>query len=200
MWVWLLVCVWLASWLCIPHLLLLNKRPTAALAWLWAILLFPGLGACLYLAIGSEQVKRRRQERNEDFRAKDRLTTARDEMAQKAVQLMDDKALVADDRALLFGLSKITELPPATASSVRILYKGAPFYAALREDIQRATRDVHVESFIWRDDEVGAEFLQLLVDVARRGVQVRLLLDELGCLKLHESYFKPLVQAGGEFS
>jgi cardiolipin synthase len=200
MWVWLLVALWLASWLCIPHLLLLNKRPTATLAWLWAIFLFPVVGAGLYLAIGSEQVARRRQERGEDFRAREQLTTARAKTAKRAANLKEEKALGEDERILLRGLSTITRLPLATASSLRVLYKGAPYYAALREDIEKAQRDVHVESFIWRDDEVGAEFLQLLVEAARRGVAVRLLLDELGCVRLRDSYFKPLVDAGGEFS
>jgi cardiolipin synthase A/B len=200
MWVWVLLALWLTSWLCIPHLLLLNKRPTATLAWLWAILLFPVVGAGLYLAIGSERVARRRQEQGENFRSRKRLTAARSKTAEGAAGLEEEKALGQEDRLLLRGLSTITQLPVATASSVRILYKGAPYYAALREDIEKAERDVHVESFIWRDDEVGAEFLQLLVETARRGVSVRLLLDELGCIRLHDRYFKPLIAAGGEFS
>jgi cardiolipin synthase len=51
-----------------------------------------------------------------------------------------------------------------------------------------------------RDDEVGAEFLDLLVATARRGVTVRLLLDELGCHELRDRYFRPLLAAGGHFS
>jgi cardiolipin synthase len=200
MWVWILLVLWLSSWLCIPHLLLLNKRPTATLAWLWAILLFPVVGAGLYLAIGSEQVARRRQERGEDFRASEPLTTARANTARDAASLEEEKALGENDRLLLRGLSTITRLPLATASSLRILYKGEPYYTALREDIEKAEREVHVESFIWRDDEIGAEFLDLLVKTAQRGVAVRLLLDELGCIRLRDRYFKPLLAAGGEFS
>ena len=200
MWLWVLLALWLASWLCIPHLLLLNKRPTATLAWLWAIVLFPVVGAGLYLAIGSEQVARRRQERGEDFRSSKRVIAELVKTAEGAANLKEEKALDDGDRLLLRGLSTITQLPLATASSLRILYKGAPYYAALREDIEKAERDVHVESFIWRDDEVGAEFLDLLVKTAQRGIAVRLLLDELGCIRLHDRYFKPLLAAGGEFS
>ena len=47
---------------------------------------------------------------------------------------------------------------------------------------------------------MGAEFLDLLIAAARRGVRVRLLLDELGCLGLTQRYFRRLVAAGGEFS
>ena len=46
----------------------------------------------------------------------------------------------------------------------------------------------------------GATFSQLLVAAARRGVQVRLLLDQIGCLGLRKSAFKALRDAGGEFS
>ena len=64
----ILVVLWAFSFACIPHLLLLNKRPTATLAWLWALVLFPGVGALLYLAVGTERVRRRRKRRQRSFR------------------------------------------------------------------------------------------------------------------------------------
>ena len=49
------------QWALIPRLLAQRcKSPNATLAWLWALLLFPGFGALLYLLIGSERVFRRR--------------------------------------------------------------------------------------------------------------------------------------------
>jgi cardiolipin synthase len=191
---------WVLSWLCIPHLLLLNKRPTATLAWLWAILLFPVVGACLYFAIGSEQVKKRRKERRREFAAQGQRASSRAGVAEIASALGEEKELKAEDRGLFESMEAITQLPLATVSSLRILHKAPAFYGALRESIEQAQREVHVESFIWRDDEVGAEFLQLLIDAARRGVTVRLLLDELGCIRLRDRYFKPLLAAGGQFS
>jgi cardiolipin synthase len=200
MWLGLLIAVWVAGWLCIPHLLLLNKRPTATLAWLWAIILFPVFGAVFYLAIGSERVKRQRRERRQEFRAAGRMVSGRDETGEAAALRADEAALAPGERALLRGLGAITQLPLATASALEILYKGEAFYSALRTAIQGAQREVHVDSYIWRDDEVGAEFLDLLVATAKRGVTVRLLLDELGCHELRDRYFRPLIAAGGHFS
>ena len=197
---WILWALWLLSLTCIPHLLLLNKRPTATLAWLWAILLFPVLGAGLYLAIGSETVRRRRQEKGEGFRGQADLEQARTRAAESASRLQQRQPLRNEEASLLRGLATITDLPTATATSIKVLYRGAPFYAALKEDIARAKHEVHIELFIWRDDEVGKEFLELLCATARRGVQVRLLLDELGCFWLRDPYFRPLIEAGGEFS
>lgn len=200
MWFWVLIAVWLLGWLCIPHLLLLNKRPTATLAWLWAILLFPLFGAGLYLMIGTERVKRRRRNRRRGFRGGKGRVSVRSAAAETAALLAKETSLDPENHLLLETLSTITQLPVATVSDIRVLRKAPAFYGALREDIQNARHDVQVESYVWRDDEVGRDFLKVLCDAARRGVAVRVLLDELGSLLLKEGYFHSLVEAGGEFS
>jgi cardiolipin synthase len=187
MWRWVLESTWILGWLCIPHLLLLNKRPTATLAWLWAILLFPVVGPALYLMIGSERIKRARIRRRRDFRGQGRFASGADAFAPGTAPLFRT-------------LSAITQLPVSTTRSLRILRKAPAFYGALKEDIRNAKDHVHIETYIWRDDEVGRDFLELLVAAARRGVTVRVLVDEIGSLYLRESHFRPLVEAGGQFS
>jgi cardiolipin synthase len=193
MWLWVLALLWLSGWLCIPHLLLLNKRPTATLAWLWAILLFPVVGPGLYLMIGSERIRQARIRRRRSFRDQGRFPSS-DGLSADAGQIPPAA------QRLLCTLANITQLPVTTARTLRILRKAPAFYSALQEDIRNAKDHVHIETYIWRDDEVGREFLDLLVAAARRGVKVRVLVDELGSLYLHERYFRPLVEAGGQFS
>lgn len=192
--------IWLGGWLCIPHLLLLNKRPTATLAWLWAILLIPGLGPAFYLMIGTERVKRRRSERRTEFREQELWSSAHADTAKTSARLAHESDLSPESRNLLESLAHISQLPLATASHLQILRNATAFYPALKESIRGAQREIHIESYIWRDDEVGREFLELLVEASRRGVRVRLLLDELGCFGLQDRYFRPLIEAGGEFS
>jgi len=192
----LVIIVWGFSFACIPHLLLLNKRPTATLAWLWALLLFPGLGALLYLAVGTERVRRLRKRRQRTFRRRRRLAKSTGPEDGAMHQVPPDST----ERRLIETSSRIVGLPIDAVGEVHLLRNGQAFYDALRRAIAAAKVSVHVESFIWRRDEVGAEFLELLVAAARRGVRVRLLLDELGCLGLTQRYFRKLVEAGGEFS
>jgi cardiolipin synthase len=185
------------SFACVPHLLLLNKRPTATLAWLWALFLFPGIGALFYLAVGTERVRRRRKRRQRSFRRTRGL-------AGRTRRFQDDPvaAVPADSTVppLLATAARIVGLPTDSAGEVKLLRNGQAYYDALRARIAAAKMSIHVESFIWRNDEVGAEFLDLLIAAARRGVRVRVLLDELGCLGLTRRYFRRLVEAGGEFS
>jgi cardiolipin synthase len=199
MWIWLALAAWMLGWCCIPHLLLLNKRPTATLAWLWALLLFPIVGPLLYLAIGSERIRRMRRRRRDHFRGKGKRSRRAGAEGARKLHATED-ALPRSSQSLFDTLTAITGLPTNTARTLRILRKAPAFYDALKADIRAAKEHIHMETYIWREDEFGDEFLSLLIDAAHRGVQVRVMVDELGSLKLRRNYFKPLLEAGGHFS
>ena len=52
--------------------------------------------------------------------------------------------------------------------------------------------------YIFADDIVGNEILNILTQKAKEGVKVKLLFDSVGSLKTKKHFFKPLIQAGGE--
>src|SRR5262245_34847446 len=86
------------------------------------------------------------------------------------------------------------------ADETRLLVDGSAFFAALGKRIEEARHHVHIEFYIWQDDARANEMLDHLVAAARRGVEVRLLLDPIGCFGLRRSHFARLVEAGGKFA
>jgi cardiolipin synthase len=74
------------------------------------------------------------------------------------------------------------------------------FYPALKKAIEGAKHHIHIEFFIWEDDQYGREFLALLVSAAQRGVAVRMLLDRVGSQSTKKEFFDPLVAAGGKLA
>ena len=58
--------------------------------------------------------------------------------------------------------------------------KGSIFEGMLKE-IKGARRFVHMECYMIRNDPVAKEFRQALVQKAREGVEVKLLMDAQGC-------------------
>jgi cardiolipin synthase len=189
---WVLIVGYLASVAALPHVLLAKKRPVATLAWVWFILLVPFFGIAAYFAFGADRMKRRRLRRaaRTNFPAHGESDEA--------------KALLAEQREpvrhLLRSLAVINQVPPATARSVRLLVDAAQFYPALEQAIRAARHHVHIEFFIWRDDEVGRRFLDLLCEAVQRGVEVRLLCDQMGGSATPRAFFDPLVAAGGQFA
>lgn len=79
------------------------------------------------------------------------------------------------------------------------LRNGREAVDAMIEAISSATRSVRLETFIFHSGDVGDLFLETLVAAQRRGVQVRVMCDAFGSLRLLKSYWDPLVEAGGEF-
>ena len=187
------------TWAFIPHLLLLKKRPSATLAWLWAIIFIPLLGAAVYFAIGTDRLKRLRLKRRNIFSARDsRLqvpSEATDEASTTLVQTLPRRA-----QQFLRMLSRINQLPMSSAESLRVLCNAKEFYPALEQRIKEAVHHIHIEFYIWQGDETGIKFLTLLRDAAHRGVVVRLLLDGVGSYGLVEKALAEFLAAGGRFS
>jgi len=61
------------------------------------------------------------------------------------------------------------------------LYKnGDQIFPAMTKDIREAKLSVNLESYIFQPDQAGRLFADALIEAARRGVQVRLLVDDWG--------------------
>jgi len=194
----LLVC-YFATWAFIPHLLLLKKRPSATLAWLWAIVFIPIIGALAYFAIGTDRLRRRRLKRRSLFSARSmRERTASGSTDDATTGLL--QKLPRRDRQFLQLLSRINHLPVSSADTLRVLRDAGDFYSALATRIREAKHHVHLEFYIWNGDETGLRFLKLLNDAARRGVIVRLLLDGVGSHGFTENLLEDFTAAGGHFS
>ena len=54
--------------------------------------------------------------------------------------------------------------------------------------------------YIYNPDRTGGALLEALVERARAGVKVRLLVDAMGSKLANRRYFAPLLDAGGELA
>jgi cardiolipin synthase len=86
--------------------------------------------------------------------------------------------------------------PILQGGEVSILQNGDAFYPAMLEAIRKATDSVNFEVYIFEPDEVGREFMEAFKERARAGVEVRLLLDGFGGIKMTKRYRDELTEAG----
>ena len=70
--------------------------------------------------------------------------------------------------------------PTSTAVSVEVLVEGHAFYPRMLDDIASATSSVHINQFGFRPGQVGDRFAEALIEKARSGVRVRLVVDTQG--------------------
>ncbi|MDR7073887.1 cardiolipin synthase [Fictibacillus barbaricus] len=92
------------------------------------------------------------------------------------------------------------EKPPFRAKGdMQFLSTGYHLFDALFEDVKNAEHYIHMQFYIFRDDELGTELCQLLRKKAQEGVEVRLLVDYLGSRTINKQTIADLTQAGVHF-
>jgi cardiolipin synthase len=97
------------------------------------------------------------------------------------------------------ALSRAAGAPLSSGNRVDLLIDARANFDAWLEAIRSARHNVLFGNYIFRDDEVGREFVAALAERAGAGVRVCVLHDWLGCLGQSRSRFwQPLRDAGGD--
>jgi cardiolipin synthase len=79
------------------------------------------------------------------------------------------------------------------------LRTGHEAFEAMLAAITAATKTVRLEMYIYDASPIGDRFRDELVAAARRGLEVRVLIDALGSVTLPFDYWETFIQAGGQF-
>ena len=79
---------------------------------------------------------------------------------------------------------------PIPGNRLTLLFDGPAIYPAMLERIAKATRWIHLDSYIFRSDATGRQFADALAERARAGVAVRILTDWVGSLTTRRSQWR----------
>ena len=83
-------------------------------------------------------------------------------------------------------------------TQITIYTNGTDKFKDLLEEIQKATHHIHIQYYIFCDDEIGKQVQQLLIKKVKEGVKVRVLYDDVGCWNVKDGFFKEMKEAGIE--
>jgi cardiolipin synthase len=103
-----------------------------------------------------------------------------------------------DDPEFAALLAFLAEAKLLHGNRFEVLTNGPCFYQSELSAIARAQTSINLEAYIFHRGEVAENYISALTERARAGVRVRLTLDYIGCLSTPRSYFKELLEAGGE--
>ena len=97
----------------------------------------------------------------------------------------------------LMNLIKNTSGFTPTYNNIQILQNGENTYKSLFNELNNAQSNINIEDFILKDDEIGMQFQQILINKAKQGVKVKMIIDGLG-IKVKNSALKKLRESGVE--
>ena len=174
------------------YILLERRPPLATVAWIISLATLPLLGFAVYYFLGPRRLKRKRRRR----------ITARTSKRAKASGAAPNRTATIEalghTGARLAAVAAGTEQsPPLPATDVHLYALGSEAYTAIVDAIAGAKHHVHLEYYILNDGVVAKRIRTALIERAKAGVQIRLLLDGLGTSRLG-AYLQPLRDAGVE--
>ncbi|MHB8419232.1 MAG: cardiolipin synthase [Myxococcales bacterium] len=172
---------------CIPLVLARRREPAVTLAWLLGLLLLPGVGVILFWVFGRGTVRR-------SARPRQRLLEGR-----RAAE-PDPQGLLGVGEALrpLASAAWRAGMAAMTGGNrVDVLVNAGEAYPAKLAAIDAARARIDAAYYVFRADATGKRFRDALAAAARRGVEVRLLLDAVGTAGSF-GFFRPLRQAGAQ--
>jgi cardiolipin synthase A/B len=85
-----------------------------------------------------------------------------------------------------------------TENHVSLLVNGEQKFPEVIRDLESATTFIHLEYYIYEDDEIGRKIRDIMIRKAREGVKVRFIFDDFGSKSLQHKFIQPLKDAGVE--
>lgn len=165
-----------------------NRQPAKAMAWILVLTFIPVVGLILYIFFGQNT----RKERLISQQSMDQLTK------RSMLEFAEQKDLTLPDahRTLIQQFINENWALPFKGNNVDIYTGGHDFFLALIGAIGRARHHIHLDTYIIEDDPLGRLVSDALIDRAREGVEVRLIYDDVGCWRVPSAFFERMRQAG----
>ena len=95
-------------------------------------------------------------------------------------------------------LGRVSDAPLREGNRLALLKNGPDTYDDWLAAIGRAERWVHLDNYIFQNDEIGNRFADALSAKTAEGVSVRVLHDWFGCMDVPRSFWRGLRKAGVE--
>lgn len=169
-----------------------NRDPAKTLAWLLLLALIPAFGILFYLLFGRNYWKQRTFNKKAEQDAQIyTFVTNRLSFYEKELEKFSD-----DKRRLIDLAGKLAYSPISFATYTRVLINGDETFSAILHELEKAEQYIHLEYYIYRNDEIGTKIKDLLVRKAQDGIEVRFLYDAVGSYKLPDSFIQEMKSAG----
>ena len=182
--------LWIVIAIAVIHVIMDNRQPAKTMAWALVIIFLPVVGLVFYLFFGLNH----RKERLVSQRSVDQLTkrSMLGFVEQQNLRIPERQKQLVD----LFVNQSFSL--PFKDNQVDIMTDGYAFFPELLRDIAKATHHIHIDMYIFEDDALGYLVADALIDKARQGVMVRVIVDDVGCWKVSHEFFEYMREEGIE--
>ncbi|MCO5240796.1 MAG: cardiolipin synthase [Chitinophagaceae bacterium] len=169
---------------------------TKTLAYLLLAMFVPVIGILFYFSFGINYRKRKMYTKK--LIADDNMSEKlKEEIYRYSKRIFDQSnADVQSSRELAVMLVKDSQSPLTSGNEVKLLVNGEQKFPEVLEAIRHARHHIHIEYYIYEDDEIGNTIADALIQKVKDGVEVRFIYDDFGSRSIRKK-IAPRLKAVG---
>ena len=191
--------IFLVTSIAIAVIIVLEKRsPFKTAAWILVLVLLPVVGLVFYLFFGQEYRKQKLFSRRgiKALARYRRITSKQLRRLQKMEYHLPQSA--GNYLRIISLLLNNSHSVLTTGNRLRILNNGRKTMNAVFEALENAKHHIHLEYYIIENDQIGNQLREILIRKRKEGVEVRIIVDDVGSWGLGREYTGELRKAGVE--
>ena len=166
-----------------------DYNPAYKIAWIILIALFPAVGVACYLLFGNKRPARRMRKKLEPV----------EELHRKDLEQTEDLSMIKDARLRDTSeyINEYGHFPAWTNTKTKYYELGDYWFPDMLDDIKKARHYIFLEYFIIGKGYMWSEILEVLKEKVKQGVDVRIVYDDIGSMKVLPSNFVKIMEHFG---
>jgi len=168
------------------HLIFHDGNPNHKIPWIIVLLLFPPAGLLIYLIFGRRYISKKQARLYQSVHDKQNDYLKQDEKIQNEI----DEKYKTQSKYIYNSSSS----PIYNNTKVDYLNDGKIYFERLFEDIKRAKKFIFLEYFIFGEGKLLDELLEVLHTKSKEGLDVRVIYDDIGSIKVLPHNFDKKLQ------
>ncbi|MEG2755121.1 MAG: cardiolipin synthase [Mucinivorans sp.] len=170
-----------------------RRDPVRAVSWITVVVLLPVAGLIVFIFFGQNYRKRKIFNRKElrDIRQLD-------EYSLRQVKALGEISIheIVENREIIKLLLNNSKALLTFNNKVDVLVNGRGTFDAILPALAAAQHSIHLEYYIFENDDLGGRIADILIERAQHGVEVRLIYDDVGSWHLSKKFIHRLRKAG----
>lgn len=173
-----------------------TRSTTKTLAYVLSAIFFPFFGMIFYFFFGINY-RHRKMYSKKLFENDDLAAKYNQDILQYSERILEENnAAVLSNKELAFMVLKDSMSPLTARNAVKLLVNGENKFPEVLRAIKQAKHHIHIEYYIYEDDEIGRAIENALIEKAKAGVKVRFIYDDFGSRDIRKKLV-PRLKANG---
>jgi cardiolipin synthase len=178
------------------HIIYNTPSTTKTLAYVLVTIFIPIIGIGVYFLVGANYRKNKLYSKK--IVSDNRMLS----MIRKRITVESEKAWnsgepeVQKHKKLARFLLNDSMSPLSGNNQVKLLINGEEKFPEVIKAMKNAKHHIHIEYYIFEDDEIGNQIKDILIQKAQEGVQVRFIYDDFGSRSIRKKLVPQLIAGG----